>query len=79
MNDCDQPWDSADKRSVTRGRGQALRRLLRSAGGMVGLMLVVLVVLVAIFASVLSPHDPAKQNIVNRLRAYASRAALRRR
>jgi peptide/nickel transport system permease protein len=35
---------------------------------MVGLVLVVLVVLVAILAPVLSPHDPAKQNIVYRLK-----------
>lgn len=33
-----------------------------------GLVLVVLVVLVAILAPVLSPHDPAKQNIVHRLK-----------
>jgi peptide/nickel transport system permease protein len=35
---------------------------------MVGLVLVVLVVLVALLAPVLSPHDPAKQNIVYRLK-----------
>jgi ABC-type dipeptide/oligopeptide/nickel transport system permease subunit len=34
---------------------------------MLGLALVVLVVLVAILAPVLSPYDPAKQNIVHRL------------
>ena len=52
----------------SRRRGLTFGRLLRSPGGLVGLVLVVLVVLVAILAPVLSPHDPAKQNIVNRLK-----------
>ena len=68
MIDCDQPWDAADTHLTSRKRGVTLRRLLRSPGGMLGLVLVVLVVLVAIFAPVLSPHDPAKQNIVHRLK-----------
>jgi peptide/nickel transport system permease protein len=68
MIDCDQPWDAADTHFTSRKRGVTLRRLLRSPGGMVGLVLVVLVLLVAIFAPVLSPHDPAKQNIVHRLK-----------
>lgn len=68
MIDCDQPWDAADTRFTSRKRGVTFRRLVRSPGGMLGLVLVVLVVLVAILAPVLSPHDPAKQNIVNRLK-----------
>ena len=68
MIDCDQPWNAADTHLTRRKRGVTLRRLLRSPGGMVGLVLVVLVLLVAIFAPVLSPHDPAKQNIVHRLK-----------
>jgi peptide/nickel transport system permease protein len=35
---------------------------------MLGLALVVLVILAALFAPVLSPHDPAKQNIIHRLK-----------
>ena len=68
MIDCEQPWDSAETQYGTRRRGVILRRLVRSPGGMVGLVLIVLVVLVAIFAPVLSPYDPAKQNIVYRLK-----------
>jgi peptide/nickel transport system permease protein len=68
MIDCDQPWDAADTYTTSRRRGVILRRLLRSPGGMLGLVLVMLVVLVAIFAPMLSPHDPAKQNIVHRLK-----------
>ena len=53
-------------------RGPSLRlilyRLVRSPAGMVGLGLVVLVFAVAVLAPVLSPHDPAKQNIVHRLK-----------
>ena len=68
MIDCEQPWDAADTHLKSRKRGVTLRRLLRSPGGMLGLVLVLLVLLVAIFAPVLSPHDPAKQNIVHRLK-----------
>ena len=68
MIDCDQPWDAASTYYPSRRRGLTFKRLLRSPGGLVGLVLVVLVLLVAIFAPVLSPHDPAKQNIVYRLK-----------
>ena len=68
MIDCDQPWDAADTHFTSRKRGGTFRRLVRSPGGILGLVLVVLVVLVAIFAPLLSPHDPAKQNIVHRLK-----------
>jgi len=68
MIDCAQPWDVGDSPLRSRRRGLIFRRLLRSSGGLVGLTLVVLVVLVAILAPVLSPHDPAKQNIVHRLK-----------
>jgi peptide/nickel transport system permease protein len=68
MIDCDQPWDAAYTQYSNRRRGLTFRRLLRSPGGMVGLVLVLFVVLVAVLAPVLSPHDPAKQNIVHRLK-----------
>ena len=68
MIDCDQPWDAVETPYRSRRRGIIFRRLLQSPGGMVGLVLVVLVILVAVLAPVLSPHDPAKQNIVYRLK-----------
>ena len=68
MRDRDRSWAVADTRPASRGRGLILRRLVRSPGGMLGLLLVALVILVAIFAPALSPHDPAKQSIVHRLR-----------
>jgi len=68
MIDGDRPWDAAYTQVATRRRGLTFRRLLRSPGGMLGLICTLLVVLVAIFAPVLSPHDPAKQNIVHRLK-----------
>jgi peptide/nickel transport system permease protein len=67
MIDYDRPWDTVGVRYGRRRRGGALRRLVRSPGGSVGLVLVALVVCVAILAPVISPHDPAKQNIVERL------------
>jgi len=68
MRDRERPWDAADTRLASRRRGAILRRLVRSPDGMLGLVLVVLMILVAIFAPALSPHDPAKQNIVYRLK-----------
>ena len=68
MIDRDRPWDTADTHSVRRRRGVTFRRLLRSPGGMLGLVLVLLVLLVAVFAPALSPHDPEAQNIAYRLK-----------
>lgn len=62
------PWDGPDishRRSTPK---LILRRLLRNPGGIVGLGLIVLVLAVAVLAPVISPHDPAKQNIVYRLK-----------
>jgi peptide/nickel transport system permease protein len=50
-----------------RARGARLKRLVRSPGGITGLVLVVLVVSVAILAPWISPRDPDKQDITNRL------------
>jgi peptide/nickel transport system permease protein len=44
-----------------------LRRLLGNPGGMVGLVLVALVIVVAALAPLLSPLDPAQQDITSRL------------
>ena len=68
MIDCDQPWDAAETHYRSHRRGVVFRRLVHSPGGTVGLVLVLLVILVAVLAPVLSPYDPAKQNIVYRLK-----------
>ncbi len=68
MLDRDQPWHGADTSDTRRRGGGILVRLLRSQGGMLGLVLVVLAVLAAILAPVVSPHNPAEQNIADRLR-----------
>lgn len=43
------------------------KRLLRSKTGMIGLVIVVGVVLMAIMAPLLTDHDPAKTDVINRL------------
>ena len=68
MIDCDQPWEPGASAYRRRRRGVTLQRLLRSPGGLVGSVLVVLVVALAIIAPWISPHDPGRQNIVNRLK-----------
>ncbi len=68
MNECDLSLTESPAGSSRRRRGANLRRLLRSPGGTIGAVIVVLVILVAILAPLLSPHDPAKQHIVKRLR-----------
>jgi peptide/nickel transport system permease protein len=50
-----------------RARGARLRRLVRSPGGITGLVLVTFVVTVAILAPWISPYSPDKQNITQRL------------
>jgi peptide/nickel transport system permease protein len=68
MIEYERPWDAEDAGFARRRRGVPFQRLLRSPGGLMGLVLVVLVMLAAVFAPVLSPHDPARQNIVHRLK-----------
>ncbi len=60
MSDRDQRLDGTGTRIIG--------RLLHSRGGTLGLVLVTLAVLAAVFAPVLSPRDPAEQNIVDRLK-----------
>jgi len=67
MIDYTQPWDAAESIQRSGRRQGFLRRLLGNPGGMVGLVLVALVVLVAVLAPLLSPHDPAQQDIASRL------------
>ena len=68
MNECDFSWSESQPGSSKRGRGANLQRLAKSPGGMVGAVIMVLVLLVAILAPVISPHDPQKQNITQRLK-----------
>jgi peptide/nickel transport system permease protein len=49
-------------------RGLTFRRLVHNPGGLVGSVLVVLVIAVAALAPLISPYDPDKQNIVQRLK-----------
>lgn len=67
MIDYTQPWESTEAPRRSSKREGSLRRLARNPGGIVGLLLVGLVVLVAVLAPVLSPHEPARQNITSRL------------
>jgi ABC-type dipeptide/oligopeptide/nickel transport system permease subunit len=67
MIDYTQPWDAAESLQRSGRRQGFLRRLLGNPGGIVGLVLVALVVLVAVLAPLLSPHDPAQQDIASRL------------
>ena len=46
---------------------RVLRSLLSSVPGMVGATIVLVVVLMAIFADVITPHDPGKLNASRRL------------
>jgi peptide/nickel transport system permease protein len=71
MNECDFAWSESETGTSRYGRGLNWQRLVRSPGGMVGFAIVALVVAVAILAPVLSPYDPAKQNIVHRLKPPA--------
>ncbi len=71
MIDCDTSLWESEVGARQRRRGASLRRLSRSPGGMIGLAIVVLVVLVAILAPVISPHDPQKQDITQRLKPPA--------
>jgi len=66
MNDCDSPlWQAQGIRG--RNRKASFRRLVRSPGGLAGFVIVVVVLAVAILAPWVSPYDPAKQNITQRL------------
>lgn len=51
---------------------EAWRRLLQSKIGIAGLAIIIFLILVAVFASVLAPYDPFKQNIITRYKAPSS-------
>ncbi len=71
MTDAKHPTMNKRSKLETRGLGWILKRLLHSAGGMIGLVIVALVIAIAILAPWVSPYDPAKQNIVHRLKPPA--------
>lgn len=51
---------------------EAWRRLLQSKIGIAGLAIIIFLILVAVFAPVLAPYDPFKQNIITRYKAPSS-------
>lgn len=55
-----------DERRTTRGR-KILRKLLENKGAVFGLIMVLGVIISAIFAPLLSPHDPIFQDVEKRL------------
>jgi peptide/nickel transport system permease protein len=55
-----------DERRITRWR-KLLRKLLENKGAVFGLIMVLSVIISAIFAPVLSPHDPILQDVEKRL------------
>jgi peptide/nickel transport system permease protein len=57
---------SGDERRITRWR-KILRKLLENKGAVFGLIMVLGVIISAIFAPVLSPHDPIFQDVEKRL------------
>jgi len=71
MNECVQPWDQDQYGGQRRARRSGLWAVLRSPGGIVGLAIVLLVAGVTILAPTISPYDPQKQNITQRLRPPA--------
>lgn len=54
-----------------RSSGVTLSQLLQSGTATIGAAIVLVVIAVAVFAPVLSPHDPLQQDILNRLQAPA--------
>lgn len=68
MSECDDRWTEGIPEVKRTRRGLTFRRLVRSPGGLVGSVLVVLVIAVAILAPLISPYDPEKQKIVQRLK-----------
>jgi peptide/nickel transport system permease protein len=49
-------------------QGRIARRFFRNKAAVAGLVFVVLLLLVAVFASLLAPHDPNEQDLMNTLR-----------
>jgi peptide/nickel transport system permease protein len=55
------------RRARLSGRGSLLVRVVRNPAGLFGLAVVTGLILLALFAPLIAPHDPAHQDIVNRL------------
>lgn len=60
---------SDDLPPLTPRRGRTFRRFARSKPAMVGFLFVVLLLVVAVLAPVLAPHDPDKQDLLNRMQS----------
>lgn len=60
---------------IYKKRGQSAeiwRRFRRNPGAMVGLFMLCVLIIMAVFAEVISPHDPIQQNLRNRLAPISS-------
>lgn len=53
-------------------RAQIMRRMLRNRKAVIGAVFLALIVLSAVFAPLISPHDPYEQNLRNRLQSSSS-------
>jgi ABC-type dipeptide/oligopeptide/nickel transport system permease subunit len=56
-------FDEFEEQTLPKRLAYVARLLRRDRGGLIGFTLFVLIVLTAIFAPVLAPHDPLKQNL----------------
>lgn len=65
-----QPKTTAAENSIYVGRSQAVevwRRFRRSRSAVVGLIMLLILILMAVFAEVIAPYDPIKQDLTNRM------------
>lgn len=53
-------------------RGQALRRVLRNRKAVFGMIFLTIIVMSALLAPIISPHDPYRQDLRNRLQGSSS-------
>lgn len=56
-------FDEFEEQTIQKRLAYVGRLLQRDRGGMIGFILFILIVLTAIFAPVIAPHDPLKQNL----------------
>jgi peptide/nickel transport system permease protein len=67
MHELPQPWSGGQEPRLPRRRAGALRRVVSTPGGALGLAISVVVIVVALLARSISPFDPEKQNLRQRL------------
>jgi len=58
---------------ILRGRAKSLRRLVRSSGGMVGLVICLLIALAAVAAPLIAPYDPEQVSLSDALQSPSMR------